>query len=240
MFDYSKGKWTAVTANTSVQVWEGSSLVDAPLTAYSGNTRKVIMKLCGFANAGTGKLIGPDGSEIDTESFLSDLRIYGTSNISGSTTPCNIFKNAAGQYVPLLFRVVTQIYGQGIVTPTSTNTQTVFNNNGNANGTNAGNGGSYNDICSQDGCIYLEVDLSCPICADCDATSLDGYTGSTIYSGGSTDSFAAFYRRYANLEFEDEIGEVSFDLESVTVSVTERKLRAQWSPELDTRRCSIP
>jgi hypothetical protein len=190
------------------------------------------MKLCGFANAGTGKLIGPDGSEIDTESFLSDLRIYGTSNISGETTPCNIFKNAAGQYVPLLFRVVTQIYGQGIVTPTSTNTQTVFNNNGNANGTRAGNGGSYNDICSQDGCIYLEVDLSCPICADCDATSLDGYTGSTIYSGGSTDSFISFYRRYANLEFEDEIGEVSFDLESVTVSVTERKLRAQWSPEL--------
>jgi hypothetical protein len=33
------------------------------------------MKLCGFANAGTGKLIGPDGSEMDTESFLSDLRI---------------------------------------------------------------------------------------------------------------------------------------------------------------------
>ena len=28
------------------------------------------------------------------------------------------------------------------------------------------------------------------------------------------------------------MGEVSFDLDSVTVSVTERKLRAQWSPEL--------
>jgi hypothetical protein len=37
---------------------------------------------------------------------------------------------------------------------------------------------------------------------------------------------------YKELEFEDQIGEVSFDLESVTVSVTERKLRAQWSPEL--------
>jgi hypothetical protein len=41
-----------------------------------------------------------------------------------------------------------------------------------------------------------------------------------------------YYRRYEELEFEDKIGEVSFDLESVTVSVTERKLRAQWSPEL--------
>ena len=34
------------------------------------------------------------------------------------------------------------------------------------------------------------------------------------------------------LEFEDQMGEVSFDLQAVTVSVTERKLRAQWSPEL--------
>jgi hypothetical protein len=233
LFDYSKGKWTAVTASTTVQVWSGSSLVNAALTAYSGNTRKVIMKLCGFASAGTGKLIGPDGSEVDTESFLSDLRIYGTSGIAYSSTPCNVLQNAAGQYVPLLFRVVTQIYGQGIVTPTSTNTQTTFGNaSGNLSVGSTGNGGSYNDICSQDGCIYLEVDLSCPICADCDATSLDGYTGTTITSGTSTGSFAAFYRRYANLEFEDEIGEVSFDLESVTVSVTERKLRAQWSPEL--------
>jgi len=235
LFDYSKGKWTAVTANTTVQVWAGSSLVNAPLTSYSGNTRKVIMKLCGFANAGTGKLIGPDGNEMDTESFLSDLRIYGTSAISAETTPCNVFTstyNGQSVFVPLLFRVVTQIYGQGIVTPTSTNTATVFGNSGNATGTNTGDGGNYNNICSQDGCIYLEVDLSCPVCADCDATSLDGYTGTTIYSGTSGGSFLAWYRRYAEMEFEDQIGEVSFDLESVTVSVTERKLRAQWSPEL--------
>jgi len=235
LFDYSKGKWTAVTANTTVQKWAGSSLVDATLTEYSGNTRKVLMKLCGFANAGTGKLIGPDGNEMDTESFLSDLRIYGTSVISASTTPCNVFTSTYNNqtvFVPLLFRVVTQIYGQGIVTPTSTNTATVFGNSGSANGTNIGDGGNYNNVCSQDGCIYLEVDLSCPVCADCNSTSLDGYTGTTIYSGTSGGSFLAWYRRYAEMEFEDQIGEVSFDLESVTVSVTERKLRAQWSPEL--------
>ncbi len=33
-------------------------------------------------------------------------------------------------------------------------------------------------------------------------------------------------------DFMVKIGEVSFDLMSVTVSVTERKLRAQWSPEM--------
>ena len=241
LFDYSKGKFTAVTANTLIQAWAGSALVNASINAGtpaggtlipSGNTRKVIVKLCGFANAGTGKLIGPDGNEMDTESFLSDLRIYGAAGLSASTTPCDVIQNAAGQYLPLLFRVVTQIYGKGIVQPTSTNTATVFGNSGSANGTTTGNGGSYNDICDQQGCIYLEVDLSCPVCADCNSTSLDGYTGTTISSGASGTSFTAYYRRYANLEFEDEIGEVSFDLESVTVSVTERKLRAQWSPEL--------
>jgi hypothetical protein len=236
LFDYSKGKWTAVTANTTVQQWLGSSLVDSSLNVYSGNTRKVLMKLCGFNNSGAGKLIGPDGNEMDTESFLSDLRIYGTSVISASTTPCSVFTgtyNNQTVFVPLLFRVVTQIYGKGIV-EYGGNSATVFNNTATYPNTplNGGNNGNYNDICDSNGCIYLEVDLSCPVCADCNSTSLDGYTGTTIYSGTSGGSFLAWYRRYAEMEFEDQIGEVSFDLESVTVSVTERKLRAQWSPEL--------
>jgi hypothetical protein len=243
LFDYSKGRWTAVTATTTIQAWAGSELVDAGIGSGqlipAGNYRKVIMKLCGFANAGTGKLIGPDGNEQDTETFLSDLRIYGTTLVSASTTPCQVLTgSSAGVTVfkPLLFRVVTQIYGKGIVQPTSSNTQTQFGNNGNnynfPSNPGTGNGGNYNDICDQNGCIYLEVDLSCPVCADCDATSLDGYTGTTINGAPSTTSFIGWYRRYASLEFEDQIGEVSFDLESVTVSVTERKLRAQWSPEL--------
>ena len=39
-------------------------------------------------------------------------------------------------------------------------------------------------------------------------------------------------KSYESLELSDEMGEVSFELKSVTVSVIERKLRAQWSPEL--------
>ncbi len=39
-------------------------------------------------------------------------------------------------------------------------------------------------------------------------------------------------KQYASLELADDMGEVSFELKSVTVSVIERKLRAQWSPEL--------
>ena len=40
------------------------------------------------------------------------------------------------------------------------------------------------------------------------------------------------YKTYDSLELSDKMGEVSFELKSVTVSVIERKLRAQWSPEL--------
>jgi hypothetical protein len=223
LFDYSKGRWSAITANTVIQAWQGSSLVDAQIgdeeIIPSGNTRKVIVKLCGFAQAGTGKMIGPDGSEIDTESFLSDLVVYTGSGLTVATdSPCTVSTG------PLLFRVVTQQYGQGIVAPNYNTTQTTW--------PSTGNGGSYNDVCDVTGCIYLEVDLSCPVCANCDATSLDGYTGTTIEEAASGTSFAAAWRRYEELEFEDKIGEVSFDLESVTVSVTERKLRAQWSPEL--------
>mgnify|MGYP007083437044 FL=1 len=123
-----------------------------------------------------------------------------------------------------MFRVVTQQYGRGIVNPNYNKTKTTWAADG--------NGGSFNDVCDVTGCILLEVDLSCPVCADCNASSLDGYTGSTIMSASSATSFVAVFRRYEELEFEDQIGEVSFDLESVTVSVTERKLRAQWSPEL--------
>jgi hypothetical protein len=123
-----------------------------------------------------------------------------------------------------LFNVVTQRYGKGIVQYGST---------ASTSWPSTGSGGQYNDICTADGRIYLEVDLQTPVCVDCGQTSPDGYTGSTFEStSGNSNAFVAVYRMYKELEFEDQIGEVSFDLESVTVSVTERKLRAQWSPEL--------
>jgi hypothetical protein len=112
----------------------------------------------------------------------------------------------------LPFNVVTQKYGKGIVSYGQK-----------AAGTN---GNLYYDICDTDGTIYLSVDLQ-----TYSATS--GFASHTVAGSALVGSdFVATYRRYASLEFEDQIGEVSFDLESVTVSVTERKLRASWSPEL--------
>jgi hypothetical protein len=225
LFDYSKGAWTAVTQDTVAQVWDGDTLVQAD-GAYNGkvNVRKVIVKLCGWQNIpGLGKLIGPDGHEVDSETFLSDLRLFANDDFLNEDSPCKPLFNTNDDPNSLLFRVVTQIYGKGIVQPTSQLAYTQY--------PGTGNGGGYNDTCDVNGCIYLEVDLSCPACATCGDTSLDGYTGSTIATLGNED-ITAVWRRYKNLEFEDQIGEVSFDLESVTVSVSERKLRAQWSPEL--------
>lgn len=86
------------------------------------------------------------------------------------------------------------------------------------------NGGA----CLPDGNIYIELDLAKPL----DGT-VDGYAG--IASTDATpDNFIIAWAQYDSLELETEIGEVSFKLDSVTVSVTERKLRATWSPELST------
>jgi hypothetical protein len=231
LFDYSKGRWSAITSATDTQAWVGSNLVPMGMSANT-EYRKVIVKMCGFADSGAGKLIGPNGNEMDSEEFLSDLQIrtLATAGASGTGALSGLVSNnlVAGVSNPLLFRVVTQIYGKGIV-DYGTNIQTTW-----PSGTYAGNGGKYWSTCDANGCIYLEVDLQQPVCIDCGANSLDGYSG---YTTGNADlaagnAFFAIFRRYEELEFEDKIGEVSFDLESVTVSVTERKLRAQWSPEL--------
>jgi hypothetical protein len=109
------------------------------------------------------------------------------------------------------FNVVTQKYGKGIV----------------EYGQKSGTGLSrFHDICDEEGKIYLNVDLE-------SYSTTSGFSPADFSANDlALENFKVSYRTYATLEFEDEIGEVSFDLQSVTVSVTERKLRASWSPEL--------
>ena len=216
LFDYSKGRYSAVTADATTVAWSAGELVR---TAYGADEyRKVLLALTGFTNGGYGKLIGPDGNTVDNESFLSDL------TINAVTTSGGAFSGAGSGN--LLFRVVTQKYGKGIVEYGSQGGAAFGQNN-------TANGGLYDNICDASGTIYLEVDLQVPCSVTAD--SIDGYSGLTTTIAGVTTintQFTATYRVYEELEFEERIGEVSFDLESVTVSVTERKLRAQWSPEL--------
>ena len=218
IYDYSKGQYSAITATATTVVWSAGTLVSSGYTA--GTYRKVLLAMTGFGSDGEGKLIGPDGHPMDNESFLAGLTVTAKSTgaFSGVTT-------TSGLGNPLLFRIVTQKYAKGLVQYGGDRTSTFP-------GDRTG-GGTYNDLSTPEGVVYIEVDLQRP--ATVGADSLDGYTGfTTTFTGttGAANDFEVTYKIYKSLEFEDKIGEVSFDLQSVTVSVTERKLRAQWSPEM--------
>ena len=201
LFDYSKGEVTDVSLTGTSIVTFATGVESSPVTLTSGSTpsSSVIVKLTGFSKPGQGKLAGPDGNEMDTEEFLASLQISSAKVKAGASLP---------------FNVVTQKYGKGIVEY-------------GVKRFDSANGAGYQDICDENGVIYLSVDVET-------YSATAGFskftpTGTTTVAGAD---FVATFRRYASLEFEDQIGEVSFDLSSVTVSVTERKLRASWSPEL--------
>ena len=91
LFDYSKGRYSGQTAELDPVIWVDGSLSAVTLgvalgravnendTAIaSGNVKELLFALTGFSSAGAGKLIGPDGNEMDTEEFLSSLRLTKT------------------------------------------------------------------------------------------------------------------------------------------------------------------
>jgi hypothetical protein len=205
LFDYSKGSFSSESLSVSgfTAFAAGVVTIDATAIATGVSKSSVILAVSGFTNAGAGKLSGPNGHEMDSEEFLASLEVR--------TTDSNLRSFLGITTAPLPINIVTNKYGKGIV---EYGVKT------------AGATGNFNDICDKDGIIYIQVDLQ-------KYSATAGFTdyvvsGSTLAIG----EFAVTYRKYASLEFEDQIGEVSFDLESVTVSVTERKLRASWSPEL--------
>ena len=108
----------------------------------------------------------------------------------------------AGEGVP--FRIVTMKYGKGLV--------------------------EYGNLCDANGKMYIELDLAKPTHGD--IKTIDGYVGVAPEAVKDLTKFQIAWAQYDSLELETEIGEVSFKLDSVTVSVEERKLRATWSPEL--------
>jgi hypothetical protein len=170
--------------------------------ASDGSFRNVKMCITGFTNEGAGRLTGPDGNEMDTEEFLASLTITTGVNI---LDPDNKVIIPVGGVIP--FRLVAQKYGRGIV--------------------NYGK-----DICTANGCLLVELDLTHPACIDCLSSNFDGYVGASTGTTFDELELLVSWAKYETLEFATEMGEVSFELDEVVVSVTERKLRATWSPEL--------
>src|SRR5574344_1294593 len=156
---------------------------------------------------------------MDTEAFLASLKVITQKPIaSAKVGEGNVATSAFAKYESVPFRVVTQKYGKGIV--------------------------EYGSACDAEGKMYIELDLAKPVVQQ--AGTIDGYIGvdaaqldAAITPGDEAATktalkklFKIAWAQYDSLELETEIGEVSFKLDSVTVSVEERKLRATWSPEL--------
>jgi hypothetical protein len=196
LFDYSKGQFSGVTlAGASYVTFSNGAVTEVANSAMTGLTKSDVV----IKFSGFTK--DGQGKLIGPNGNVMDTEEFlasSTVTFSGSSRS---------------FNVVTQQYGKGIV---------AYGTKSPAAGYPSGN---YNDICDENGVIYIKVDLQ-------DYSSTSGFSSPVLAADALASAFVLNYRVYDTLEFEDEIGEVSFDLSSVTVSVTERKLRASWSPEL--------
>ena len=211
LFDNSKGKVTLHVGNAqAVELTPmGFKEITTPkLCGYDGTVRNLILKVNGFSAYNASKLTGPDGNEMDTEEFLASLKVISRNAIASGKTGANSAVTTASfaQFEEIPFRVVTQKYGKGIVEYTGA-------------------------PCDAEGNIYIELDLAKTVAEQ--GGTIDGYVG-VAPKAINLKGFKVAWAQYDSLELETEIGEVSFKLDSVTVSVTERKLRATWSPELST------
>lgn len=209
LYDNSKGKVTIRVSNNIklAQLTPMGATTDKAsvyVNGIDGTVRNMILEVGGFASFNAGKLTGPDGNEMDTEAFLASLKVISKAQIDATNGETTFVTNEA---IP--FRVVTQKYGKGIV--------------------------EYGNPCDAQGKMYIELDLAKP-CVEQQKT-IDGYIGIELSQAQAiADDLAnklnIAWAQYDSLELETEIGEVSFKLDSVTVAVEERKLRATWSPEL--------
>ena len=212
LYDNSKGKVTikvgkatpCVLTPTGIQEFKGG-LNNYLKSGFDGTIRNIVLAIDGFSSFNASKLTGPDGNEMDTEAFLASLKVITQKKIDSKKID-NASTTAFSKYESIPFRVVTQKYGKGIV--------------------------EYSSICDAEGKMYIELDMAKPVIQQ--GATIDGYIGvdAAQLAGDITDLFKIAWAQYDSLELETEIGEVSFKLDSVTVSVEERKLRATWSPEL--------
>jgi hypothetical protein len=220
LFDNSKGTMTMqaysiVNGNAAFLNADGSITTLAPAAVFpvaaDGSVRTVLLSMSGFTGgAGTdGRevLTGPNGNNMDTESFLASLHCVVTNPILDADGNTIV---AGGSEVP--FRVVTQQYGKSIVQSPS-------------------------NLMFVEIDLRHPVGTSASGAAAVGTSTYDGYVGAsaTTVSAFTAPSQAGFvfgWAEYASLELETELAEVSFRLDEVVVAVEERKLRATWSPEL--------
>ena len=208
LYDNSKGKITINVGEASpVQInmmgqYEPIELANVPVFNGDGSVRELMLELKGFHSYNPGKLTGPDGNEMDTETFLASLKVITKAAIEGDEKFTSF---AEGESVP--FRVLSQKYGEQLV---NWNQQ---------------------DITDRKGNLYIVLDLVKAVKKQGLAVDGYIGVNPEKLTDINTQ-FQIAWASYDSLELETEMGEVSFQLTSVDVVVEERKLRATWSPEL--------
>jgi len=100
LFDRSRGEVTIVTGATTQP------------TAYVAGDKYLNVVISGFSTTNEGKLIGPAGVPMDTESFLASLKITADVDFT-APAPFADATITAGDAIP--FNVKVQKYGQAIV-----------------------------------------------------------------------------------------------------------------------------
>ena len=211
LYDHSKGKVHIRVGNVKpVAILPNGDykedIAALPICGIDNSVRNIIVAVDGFSSFRASKLTGPDGNEMDTEAFLASLKVITKKAIEKSASAETEFA-CYKEFEPVHFRCVTQRYGKGLV--------------------------EYGQVCDAQGKIYLELDLAKPTAKQ--GATIDGFVGidpEAITPATVANFFQVAWAQYDSLELETEIGEVSFKLSDVTVSVEERKLRATWSPEL--------
>lgn len=106
LFDRSKGNFILMT---------GATVLPAGSLPYDGIEKTLRVNITGFTVTAEGKLVGPAGVPMDTESFLAGLRIT-TEDALVAPAPYTDQSIAIGGAVP--FNVRVQKYGQAIVSKT--------------------------------------------------------------------------------------------------------------------------
>ncbi len=101
LFDRSKGAITVVTGTCAQSPY-----------AYTAGDKSLALVISGFTTTEQGKLIGPAGVPMDTESFLAGLKITSSVNFNAPAA-FTTESVAAGSSLP--FNIKVQKYGQAMV-----------------------------------------------------------------------------------------------------------------------------
>ena len=106
LFDRSKGEMTLITGNTTQTPFTYAQLLAA------GQQKSITLQIAGFSTTFEGKLVGPTGVPMDTESFLASLKIVSTTAFNAPTAFATESQAALSS---LPYHIKVQKYGQAIV-----------------------------------------------------------------------------------------------------------------------------